>query len=197
MNKKKDSKVPIPTFETERLILKPSTPADAPAGQKYFNDFEVIKQISGPPWPYPENGFETQLRNKIMPNQGKTDWNWGLFLKENPFELIGLVSLHKNAEHNRGFWLGRPFWGRGLMKEALNPIMDYAFSDLGFEKIAIASAAGNKQSIRVREKIVGTYIRTYHHPEKSFLSNTAMKGEIDEWEITKEDWFNFRNKGNK
>ncbi len=39
---------------------------------------------------------------------------WGLFEKVNPAQLIGCVHLWRQGKpENRGFWLGRPFWGKG------------------------------------------------------------------------------------
>ena len=49
---------------------------------------------------------------------------WGIFLKENPDELIGCIGVYKNRPfENRGFWLAKKFWGQGLMTEAVKPVM--------------------------------------------------------------------------
>ncbi len=59
---------------------------------------------------------------------------------------------------NRGFWLGRKFWGRGLMTEAVEPVTDYAFNELGFERLVFSNAAGNTRSARIKEKS-GAHLR--------------------------------------
>ncbi len=76
-------------------------------------DYEIIRFLSAKvPWPYPDNGVEDFFLNEILPNQGETRWVWGIFLKEAPNELIGAVDLWQHASpENRGFWLGKKFWG--------------------------------------------------------------------------------------
>jgi [ribosomal protein S5]-alanine N-acetyltransferase len=102
-----------------------------------IRNYEVIRYLSSQvPWPYPENGTEFFIQNMILPRQGKDRWCWGIFEIDNPNELIGAVDLWRNPiPENRGFWLGKMFWGKGYMTEAVTPVTEYAFSDLGFEKL--------------------------------------------------------------
>ncbi len=175
----------LPTFITERLILREVTEADAPSYEKNFVDYEVISQLTAAvPWPYPEGGVLDYLRTQIFPHQGKDRWVWAIFLKENPEEAIGCIDLWREAKpENRGFWLGRKYWGRGIMTEAVEPVMDYAFNVLGFEKIILANAVGNERSRRIKEKNGAYLLRT--EPAK-FVNPTYTEHEI--WELTKEQW---------
>jgi ribosomal-protein-alanine N-acetyltransferase len=110
----------VPTFETERLLLRELVEADAPAYERYFVDYEVIRHLAGSvPWPYPDDGVTNYIRSDIIPEQGRERWVWAITRKENPSELIGVIELMRKANPtNRGFWLGTPFWGRGYMTEA-------------------------------------------------------------------------------
>lgn len=177
---------PLPVFLTERLILKGVTAADIPYYEKYFVDYEVISHLSSAvPWPYPKNGVGEFLDKFIFPDQSKTQWLWGIFEKLNPEQLIGVVHLWREGRpENRGFWLGKPFWGKGYMTEAVNPVMDYAFNELGFEKLVFANAVGNLKSRRVKEKTGAKLIDV--RPAK-FVNPNYMEHEI--WELTKENWF--------
>ena len=175
----------IPVFETARLILKEVTLANADSYQKYFNDYEIISQLAvGVPWPYPEDGAKNFIERYILPNQGKDQWVWGLFLKTNPSELIGVIDLWRpgHPEH-RGFWLGRPFWGQGFMSEAVIPITDYAFDFLGFETLIFANAVGNEKSKRLKEKSGARFLRI---EPAQFINPAYTQNEI--WELTKEQW---------
>ncbi len=118
----KNSKVPI--FQTERLILREITEGDVEAYQKYFVDYDVISHLSSAvPWPYPKDGIINYIHTEILAKQGIDDWFWGISLKDNPEELIGGISLwRKGIPENRGFWLGKKFWGKGIMTEAVIPI---------------------------------------------------------------------------
>jgi RimJ/RimL family protein N-acetyltransferase len=179
----------IPTFETERLFLRAVTEEDAPDWQKNFADYEVVRNLSAQvPWPYPEDGVISFLKNVILPEQGKIRWVWGIFLKENPQELIGVVDLWRNGKpENRGFWLARKHWKKGLMTEAVNPVIDYAFDELGFSELIFSNALGNIGSRRVKEKTGAKLLRV--QPAKH-VDPALTENEI--WELKKEDWFRFK-----
>lgn len=180
----------LPTLETKRLILREAVEAHASHWQKHFHDYEVIRHLSHfVPWPYPDDGALSFLKNLVIPNQGKDRWVWGVFLKENPNELIGCVDLwRKGKPENRGFWLSRKYWGKGIMTEAVEPVMDYAFNELGFEVLCFANAVGNTASRRVKEKTGCRLIRV--EPAK-FVDPKLTEHEV--WELKKEDWLKFRN----
>lgn len=179
------SKSKLPIFKTARLLLKEVTSADIPSYEKYFVDYEVINQLSAAvPWPYPKNGIVEFLDKFISPDQGKTQWLWGIFEKENPNILIGVVHLWQNGRpENRGFWLGKAFWGKGYMTEAVTPVMDYAFNELGFEKLVFANAVGNEKSRRVKVK---TGARLIGVKPGKFVNPKYTEHEI--WELTKKEW---------
>lgn len=179
----------LPSFQTQRLILKEVTEADIPSYTKYFVDYDIIRHLSASvPWPYPKNGVGDWLKATVFPNQGKDKWVWGIFLKENPAELIGVVDLWREGKpENRGFWLGKPFWGKGYMTEAVHPIMDYAFDHLDFEKLVFSNAVQNSRSGRVKEKTGATWVRK--EPFK-FVDPTLTEHDI--YELTKEKWQLFK-----
>jgi [ribosomal protein S5]-alanine N-acetyltransferase len=172
-----------PVLQTERLILRPMRLADAPALQRHFNDWEVVKHLNGHvPWPYPDDGAEVHIRASLE----KADrYYWAITLKEGPDEAIGLISIKPDdgrQGEQRGFWLGREFWGRGLMTEAAERVTEHAFVDLDWPHLWLGNAEPNKASHRVKEKqgarIVGrTPIRT--------VSGEAMRVV---WLLMRDDW---------
>lgn len=174
-----------PTFTTNRLYLKAVSESDIPSYEKYFVDYEVIRHLASTvPWPYPENGVSQFVKERILPEQGKDRWVWGIFLHQSPIELIGVVDLWREGipEH-RGFWLGRQFWGQGIMTEAVKPVNEFAFTILGFERLVFSNAKGNTQSRRVKEKTGARYIGTR---PVSFIDPGYT--EAEDWELRKEDW---------
>jgi [ribosomal protein S5]-alanine N-acetyltransferase len=179
----------LPILKTERLLLREITESDAPAYERNFVDYEVISQLSATvPWPYPEGGVLDWIRTQIIPMQGQGKWVWGIFLKEQPDEVIGVVDLwRKPSPENRGFWLGRKYWGTGIMTEAVVPVMNHAFDHLAFETLVFANAVGNKRSHRIKEKTGARLLRT--EPAK-FVNPLYTEREI--WEITKDEWNAFR-----
>lgn len=175
----------LPIFTTKRLVLKEITEKDIYSYQKYFVDYDVIKFLSSAvPWPYPENGIEDFVTKVIIPNQGKNRWVWGIFLKSNPEELIGCIDLWREGKpENRGFWLGKKFWNKGIVTEAVVPIIDYAFKELKFKKLLFANAVGNIGSRKIKEK---TGCKLLEIQKGSFVSSEFTHQEI--WELTHDEW---------
>lgn len=181
----------VPVFETRRLILRELRLSDAPSYERHFVDYEVISQLSSAvPWPYPVGGVKDYL-SQNLPKQGLNRWDWAICLKENPEEVIGSVGLWRpGTPEHRGFWLGKKFWGQGLMTEAVVPVNDYAFDVLGFEKLIFSNAVGNLRSRRVKEKtgakLIGTRPAGFVNPSYT---------EAETWELSKEDWSSFKARG--
>jgi ribosomal-protein-alanine N-acetyltransferase len=175
----------ITPLETERLILRGVTEADAPAYEKHFVDWEIIGQLGAVvPWPYPRDGVRDFICNRILPEQGKDKWVWGIFRKEDPTGLIGVVDLWRHGRpENRGFWLGRAYWGRGYMTEAVEVVMDHAFGPLGFETLVFTNARGNVRSRRIKEKTGARLVRV---EPRHFVNPDYTESEV--WELTKADW---------
>jgi len=185
----KNNQPTLHEFQTERLLLRAVTAEDIPSYTKHFVDYEIIEHLAAAvPWPYPANGVDWFLKEVIWPVQGKTRWMWGLFEKSNPTELIGCVDLWRVGHpENRGFWLGKKFWGKGYMTEAVDPVMAYAFNELGFEKLVFANAAGNLKSRRIKEK---TGCRLIDIRPAKFVNPKYTEHEI--CELTKEEWLKNR-----
>ena len=181
----------IPTFYTSRLILRQVTENDFISYEKNFVDYNVIRFLTAAvPWPYPQDGVKEYLRTQILPNLGKDKWHWVITLKENPEEVIGVIDLYRKANPaNRGFWLGHKYWGNGYMTEAVEPVMDYAFEELGFEKLTFANAVENTRSGRIKEKTGARLIKK--EPAK-FVDPAFTEHYI--YELSKNDWVEFKNR---
>ena len=87
-------------------------------------------------------------------------------------KVIGSISLHFHSdladaddEAELGYWLGVPYWGKGLMTEAGRRIVQHGFEDLGLRQIWAGYYDGNDRSKRVQEKLGFIYQRT--SPEKT------------------------------
>ena len=175
----------VPQFYTQRLILKAISIQDSEAYTRHFVDYEVIRHLSAAvPWPYPEAGVLEYLEKDVLPNQGNGRWDWGIFLKSNPDELIGSIGLwHPGVPENRGFWLGQKFWGQGLMTEAVEPVSRYAFFDLGFRNLMFANALGNLASRKVKEK---SGARVLEIIPGAFVDKKYTKKEV--WELSKAEF---------
>jgi [ribosomal protein S5]-alanine N-acetyltransferase len=170
--------------ETERLVLRPRGRADAPQIQKRFPHWKVVRYlIHRVPWPYPADEAMRYIRDVALPAIAKEDqWTWTLRLKSKPAQIIGAVDLRRGDEHNRGFWIGLSWQGKGLMSEACVWVNDYWFDTLGFRLMRVAKAAGNTASRRISEKqgmrLVGIGERDY----------VCGRLPTEVWEITADEW---------
>lgn len=184
----------LPQFSTARLILSDVTDADIPSYKKHFVNYEVIRHLSSAvPWPYPDDGVERFINTQVVPRQGIDRWVWGIHLKSNPNELIGVVDLWRDCiPENRDFWLGKPFWNQGFMTEAVEPVNEYAFLTLGFEKLVLTNAKENLRSRKIKEKTGARYLRS---EPASFVDPAYTAHEI--WELTKQRWLEWRKQHKK
>lgn len=175
----------LPSFETRRLFLRPVTEKDFSIYYKNINDFEVIRYLSAQvPWPYPADGVEKFFKSIVFPSLGIDRWFWGIFLKENPEEVIGAVDLWRDpVPENRGFWLARKYWNKGIMSEAVSPITNYAFEKLGFDKLILSNAVGNVASRKIKEKAGAVLVGV-----RDAKFATGEFNQAETWELTKKNW---------
>jgi RimJ/RimL family protein N-acetyltransferase len=178
----------IVELETKRLFLRPLQLADAEETERLFPQWEIVKFLNaGVPWPWPEGLVLPQYRDVILPaiERGE-EWHWSLRLKDSPERLIGKISLHKNEWNNRGYWLGLPWQGQGLMTEAVAAVNDYWFDILGFHVLRALKAVANIASRRISEK---TGMRVVATLERAYVCG-RLPAEV--WEITAEEWHNWK-----
>lgn len=141
---------------TERLLLRPLRASDAGPLLALFNDWEVVRWLSNPPWPY---ALEDAL-DFILPRtqQKPAETSFAITLDG---DLIGGIGMRmKDASHlqlqtgpNLGYWLGRSHWGHGYMTEAARGIIGHTFASGADDSIYSGAFADNAASLRVQEKL--------------------------------------------
>ncbi len=95
-----------------------------------------------------------------------------LELKESG-HVIGSLGLEERGDHPEippgmlgrelGFALAKPYWGRGLMPEAVSAMLDYCFSVLDFDFVTCGHFTWNHQSQRVIEKCGFRFLKAFSH----------------------------------
>jgi len=178
------SRAVTPPLETPRLWLRPLQLADAEQAQLLFPQWEVVRYLANQvPWPFPPDGVYTYYREVALPAVDRGDaWHWTLRLKTRPDRLIGAIALMKGEEINRGFWLGAPWHGQGLMTEACEAVTGFWFEALGFPLLRVPKAAVNTASRRISEKQGMRIVAT---EEREYVSGRLL---TEVWEITAEEW---------
>jgi [ribosomal protein S5]-alanine N-acetyltransferase len=173
-----------PVLETARLFLRPLRLDDAEQAQQLFPKWEIVRYLANRiPWPFPADGALTYFRDVALPAIERGDeWYWTLRLRSAPDRLIGIISLSREENENRGFWIDLPWQGKGLMTEAVTAVTDYWFDVLGFPVLRAPKAIVNAASRRISEKHGMRVVAT---EERDFVSG-RLPSEI--WEITAEEW---------
>jgi RimJ/RimL family protein N-acetyltransferase len=146
---------PTPVLETARLILRPLSERDTPAIQRRFPRWDIVRHLhAGIPWPYPDDGAETNVRECLEQRQRGERFFWTVTLKGGDDELIGRIDLWPpNVNRDmRGFWLDPEFQGHGLMTEAAERVTQYAFEDQMWPLLYLTNAEANRASHRIKEK---------------------------------------------
>ncbi len=161
-----------------------AAPDDAEQLQRIFPQWEIVQYLATRvPWPYPEDGSLTYIRDIALPAMARgEEWHWTLRLRTDPGLLIGCVSLRVSGEGNRGFWIMPEYQRRGLMTEAADAVTDFWFETLGFPEIRVAKAIENAGSRRISEK---NGMRVIAREERDYVGG-RLATEI--WSVTAEEW---------
>lgn len=148
-------------METKRLLLRPWQPGDAQALYEYAKD-PLVGPAAG--WP-----VHTSVSNsrQILQDVLCVPETYAVCLKEDnrPIGSIGLkmgdaTDMTERADEcELGYWLGKPFWGRGIIPEAAEELLRHAFRDLGMNAVWCGYYEGNHKSCRVTQKLGFVY----HH----------------------------------
>jgi len=143
------------TLETPRLLLRRFTPDDAaPMFANWANDTEVCRFLSWKPHGTPAVTQAT-LARFIAAYENDAVYHWVMELKQLG-QPIGSLSVIDASETNLrceiGYCMGKPWWGRGLMTEAVQAMTRYLMHDIGYNRVYAHHDVQNPGSGRVMEK---------------------------------------------
>ncbi|MBA8878175.1 GNAT family N-acetyltransferase [Phyllobacterium myrsinacearum] len=145
----------LPTFETERLFLRPRTMADLEDCMTMDRDPEVTRYVPGP-WHDPDahrRFITARMEADFAPGLGY----WSIFAKRQPELFLGWVLLIPDdavgPDIEIGWRLNRHAWGKGYATEAARALVVHAFEHVGVERIIAAIHPDNTASMHVAEKM--------------------------------------------
>ncbi|TLS53302.1 GNAT family N-acetyltransferase [Paenibacillus antri] len=128
----------FPELETERLRLRKMTVADAEAVFELFSDADVTKDMGIAPFSDVRQAVELiDFMNDLF--RERKAFRWGI-IKKDDNAVIGTCGFN-GWEMNRGargeiaYDLGKPYWRRGFMTEALRTVIPFGFETMGFYRI--------------------------------------------------------------
>lgn len=140
-----------PAIATDRLILRGPVAGDAPAIAEFANDLGVTGMTSQMPWPYRPADAEAFVAaaQRLDPRHEAT-----FAIQHREFGVIGVLGFDRdeNGRPEVGYWLGRPFWGRGYATEALTAALAWAKADWRRNVVWAGHFADNRASGQVLVK---------------------------------------------
>lgn len=147
-----------PALTTRRLVLRPLALADAAAVEALCGrDFEVVRWLTSPSWPYEDGASEAYLAQATLadPVGGKADFAITL-----GGVMIGVVAISAEkllpdtpAGPSIGYWIGRPFQGFGYGTEAVAAACEWAFEAGGVQALAARVFTDNPRSQRLLARL--------------------------------------------
>ena len=142
-------------FKTGRILIRPLRLSDAESIHRNVDDEAVSKWTLYIPHPYPPDGAEKFIRRTKYNRLRKKAFTFGIVPIESN-HAVGVVDLtdvnRSDQKAELGYWLGRDYWGRGIMTEAVGLILNFGFNQLNLHRISADVFEPNLASQKVLEK---------------------------------------------
>ncbi len=134
---------------SDRLLLRPGWIEDAPEVTACIADEAVVRNLAAAPWPYGEDDARAWLAMPARPRHPE-------FLLTLPgadgSTVIGACGIRAaTGAPELGYWIARPWWGRGFATEAVRAVVAIART-LGHARLRARHALDNPASGRVLRK---------------------------------------------
>jgi RimJ/RimL family protein N-acetyltransferase len=160
-----------------RLALADATRVQLLAGER-----EVAEMTALIPHPYPDGAAEEYIAAQSPAWGSGKEYSYAVLAADET--LVGAVSLRPVAaeRENVGYWIGRPYWGRGYATAALRAMIALGFGLLDVEKLTASHLARNPASGRVMEKCGMRLLSTGEREHRGTVEAFCVRG------ITREEW---------
>ncbi|KAF0232196.1 MAG: 50S ribosomal protein [Beijerinckiaceae bacterium] len=147
----------MPAFiETGRLRLRPAHLGDAEALFALFNNWNVVRWLSSPQWPNTlqmTQAFLARVTGADPPEDYRVIEMEGMVVGGIGMRHDPVSRLQSGSGLQVGYWLGEPFWGKGVMSEAVRALVSDVFSDKAVPALYSGIFEGNHASLRIQEKL--------------------------------------------
>lgn len=152
------------TIETQRLILRPFTEDDAAASFVMNSDPEVMRYLGGVTLTSVDEVLDMMRKSTLADYEKHGFGRFAVIHKETQefMGFAGLKYIEELGEVDHGYRLIPKFWRQGYGYEASLPCLDFAFNDLGLERIVAMANRENIASISLMKKLGFRYEKEIH-----------------------------------
>lgn len=136
---------PAPVLQTDRLRLRRPEESDLPRIAELANDIDVARMTTRMPHPY---AFKDAVEFYVRIQDHDSARERVFLVEDRQAGPAGMLGFHPNEEGRCeiGYWLGRPFWGRGLATEAAEAALAWAGEGWGRRYLTAGHFADNPRS---------------------------------------------------
>ena len=180
-----------PTLETPRLLLRPLLQSDLPEFLDINRDGEVTRYLPYPAWVAMDDAVGWYHRMLGLIADGKIAYN--AVVEKATGRVVGGTLLRDidgdTGKLEVGYVLGRAFWGKGLMREAVGAVVGYAFAKPEMRRVEAHIDGRNTASQRLVESLgfQREALLRDHWLDKGAVSDSAIYGVLRrEWSARKE-----------
>jgi RimJ/RimL family protein N-acetyltransferase len=140
-----------PVVETRRLALRAPQPQDAPRLAQLCNDIDIARMTKRMPHPYGLRDAEAFVLQTASQDPRRS---MAFVIDHEDHGPVGVIGLFEDEDvaPEAGYWIGRPYWGRGFATEALQGAMVWASKSWKRRALFAGHFADNPASGRVLEK---------------------------------------------
>jgi RimJ/RimL family protein N-acetyltransferase len=179
-------------LETERMLLRRFTTADAALLAALYGDPRVMRFITLQPPSFAE--VESEILPEYLREYRQLADGLGSFaaIEKETGQMAGRFSLRPANSYGLtdgtelGYRLFPAFWGRGLASEGARALIDSAFRRLHLDRIVATTMAGNTGSWRVLEKCGLRRVKTFYYPDADLMPG-AEHGDFA-YALTRSNW---------
>lgn len=176
-----------PTLETDRLILRPLSPSDAPSIQEKVSVRAIADTTISIPHPYPDGEAERYITRQLNASEAGHSITFGLEYKSSK-EICGILEIREieqeHAQAELSFWIAAELWGQGYMSEALKPAIAFGFNHLALNRLYAYHMLRNTGSGKVLQKngLVQEGVLRQRVRKWGVFEDVAL------WAILRQDW---------
>jgi ribosomal-protein-alanine N-acetyltransferase len=179
---------PFPELRTKRLLLRKLTANDAAEIFFLRSNEDVLRYLGREPAKSITEAKEfIELINKNV--HENVSVLWGIALLDEPAKVIGTICLWnfkpENYRTEIGYILHPDHWGKGIMKEVINAVVDYGFNDLKLHSIEALLSPENIASSSVLER--NGFVKEGHLKENFYFngkfSDTAIYSRLNDFDF--------------
>ena len=155
----------------ENISLSEITVNDCAAMVEYLAEKEIFDNTLNIPYPYTAKDAEDIVNHfKILKLKHKRLTNWAIRNVE--YKLIGIIGFHNGIKSHKseiGYWLAKPYWGKGIMTQVVQKVCHMAFQKFDLIRITATVFEKNIASAKVLEKcnfvLEGACLKNYYIKE--------------------------------